>query len=252
MLKAVLQVSSWQRLCYSFGASAISLVTAAIGRKAKNINKFEDLINKSTGLDLVILSPVDEISGLARVLIDDLPNVESMLVINVGGSSTEAVFCVSGDVLDCYSLDLGTKYLSNNYVNDDPISETDYNMMNTYIADTLAKAGFPKDLNVPVVHTGGELDFLMKCGCKLHDYDFSKNHPKIAQTADFINFVNDFKYLSSNEMYNIWALNPKWMAGAVACNSIALAIAQRVRANYIIPSNRNIADGLIYARERNE
>ena len=45
--------------------------------------------------------------------------------------------------------------------------------------------------------------------------------------------------------------NPKWMDGAVACTAIALAIADKLGVNLIVPSNKNLNDGLLlkYAEE---
>ena len=97
-----------------------------------------------------------------------------------------------------------------------------------------------------MVHTGGELDFMLRCRLPLRVSTLSPVHVSEIPVADFARFSEEFSQLSPEKVASDFGLDPAWAAGSVASNVIALSIAEATGATTIIPSNLNIADGLAH------
>ena len=127
-----------------------------------------------------------------------------------------------------------------------PPSEVEYKGMIAYIREQLDLSELPKDAGHSVlIHTGGELDYMERTSYELDDYNGSPTHPKKISLVNFITRSSEIRQMSKEDLHTFMPENPQWMEGAIACNAIAQALAEHLGVNEIIPSNKNLNDGLL-------
>lgn len=176
---------------------------------------------------------------------------EPVLLINIGGGSTELVVMYGKEVIERKNIDLGVGTIN-----------TRFPEINESIARVkLEKAvDFAKNILPPLsnnskvaIYSGGELEYM-----KLVDYPLKKNdlfededHPSLVFTKSFIDKNQEvFRKKTLQELESLMPNNPKWMHGARGCSAIAQAICEKYGIETIIPSNSNIINGVVRQESR--
>ncbi len=230
----------------------VKLVTTGVARKAKNVELLTEEIKKQTGWDLVVI-PADKEAELFYLGIahDFVPDVK-LAAINVGGGSTEITFGTKDSILRRLSFPIGVSNLNEKFLQISPPAEEAIASMFEHIHNELQ---FDlDDAIIPdlLVHTGGELDYMEITEHPMDASSYSPSHPKQISRTKFMEKYHEIKKKTKEELYQYMPHNPKWMDGAVACTAIALAIAEKLGVNLIVPSNKNLNDGLLleYLKEK--
>jgi exopolyphosphatase/guanosine-5'-triphosphate,3'-diphosphate pyrophosphatase len=117
----------------------IATATSAV-READNGDKFLRRVKKRTGIDVDVLSGVEEARLIARAVayVRDLDGAPT-LGVDIGGGSTEFWVLDGGEHRCLISNRLGTIRLSDGFVTGDPISKRDQERLRGYVIGTLAR-----------------------------------------------------------------------------------------------------------------
>jgi exopolyphosphatase/guanosine-5'-triphosphate,3'-diphosphate pyrophosphatase len=102
-------------------------------REAKNADEFLNSIMGETGIDVEVISGQDEASLTAKGVISVVKDYPSVLVVDVGGGSTETVFISDGMVLDKETEPFGVVKLYEKHIRSDPPSVDDLRSLNAAI-----------------------------------------------------------------------------------------------------------------------
>ena len=119
-------VQRFAALARASGAGRITAVATCAVREAENGPEFLKRLRKETGIRAVAISGEEEARLTMRAVRLDLPaSCDPLLVVDIGGGSTELAVA-SGDALElAESLDLGAVRLTERFVRSDPISSKD-------------------------------------------------------------------------------------------------------------------------------
>lgn len=232
----------------SHGAVDVKLVGTGALRMAENAGEFRQAIKEKTGLDLEVLVGSDEARLVFEAVSKSFSEVEHPLVIlNVGGSTTQVVVSdAEGEIIKNASLPLGVTDLNEKYYTEDLISAENYEKLVAEIKEVLDREGIGKVEGDPLmVHTGGELDYMLITAFSLKDSKYSRQHPKELSLENMKKHAEKMRKMSKEELRNYMPNNPKWMDGAVVSNALGVTVAETVGAETIIPSNKNVNDGII-------
>ena len=139
----------------------IAVATEAI-RRASNQEQFLIAIEQATGLDVsVIGGDIEGILTFYGAIYDVVQEQERVAVMDLGGGSTELILANDGDVYWLTSLTIGSGWLHDRYlVNDPPHKEevsAAYTFLQTFFQGVHVKR-FPGDLRV----TGGSANTLLR------------------------------------------------------------------------------------------
>lgn len=242
-------LKDWQLDCLKLSCDSIIVTGTAALRKANNAHTLVAELKKETGLDLEILSPERELEYVYSGVLATFKSGISLAVLNLGGGSTQIGV---GDRLapsETFFLDFGTRELTEKWPWERPMSQTDYRALLDYVRERMR--GTIPSVSTAVqrmVHTGGELDFMLRCQLPLRVSHYSPVHVSEISSEDFSSFSEQFSGRDPRDVAKVFGLDPAWAAGAVASNVIALCAAELLGAESIIPSNCNISDGLLLAR----
>ncbi len=175
-----------------------AVVATSALRMASNAAVFVDEVKHKTGLDIRVITGEDEarltLAGVARALkgpgaVNDGP-LESALVIDIGGGSTELIMTRTGAGPVLASLPLGAVYLTDRFIKNDPPTPTEMELLRNNIKDILdqhdglMKPGQCKSF----VGTAGTITTLAAMDLGLAEYDPDKinRHTLTRETIDAI------------------------------------------------------------------
>ncbi len=205
------------------------------------------LFNDKFDLHFNIISHGIENYYLAKAMQNDYNN-KKVLIINMGGKTTELVTFVGSKITDTKNLNLGVADLLNNFdkVND-KYSGNSVSEMVDFVNERLSNVELEKDYDC-AIFTGGEERFELLTGFNLVDNTLfnDKIHKYMLSLEDYIKGTEKvFNEISMEELYALMPSNPKWMDGARSGAIIPLALFKMANVNWIIPSDLNLINGVI-------
>jgi len=210
------------------------------------------LFNDKFDLHFNIISHGIENYYLAKAMANDYNN-KKVLIINMGGKTTELVTYTGKNITDTKNLTIGVADLLNNFnkVNEKYSGNTIEEMEN-FIAEKLLDIKLDTDYDC-AIFTGGEERFELLTGFNLVDNTlFNDNiHKYMLSLEDYIAGTEKvFNNISMEDLYKLMPNNPKWMDGARSGAIIPLALFKKANINWIIPSDLNLINGVINDLER--
>jgi len=174
-----------------------------------------------------------------------------LLLINIGGGSTELVVMENDSVKERHNLDLGVMtVLDFPHLNK---SLSPYKL--DEVVESIHKRLPATSYKTPhAIYNGGELTYMQLTAYKLKKNDIFEdgNHPNKISLEDF-SAKNKaiFHSMTLTQLEDLMPNDPLWMHGARACSAIAQAIAKHFGVSQIIPSDSNMAHGIWRQEFRN-
>jgi hypothetical protein len=204
-----------------------------------------DIIYRETNLYLNIISHSLENYYLEQALIGRADLNSPVLLLNVGGGSTEIIVIEEGKVLERKNIKIGVGTILTKYPKiNEQYSEISKNTIVSSVMKLLPKLNYNTNI---AFYSGGELTYMQKTDYKLEDNTLfdDKKHPKLIHVDNFIAKNEDiFHQTSLQALEQLMPDNPKWMHGARACSALAEAVCKKYNIKVIIPSNTNLIDGV--------
>lgn len=138
--RALAALTRYADLARAHGCKKIIATATSAVREADNGDKFLRRVRRRTGIDVDVLSGVEEARLIARAVsyVRDL-NGTPTLGIDIGGGSTEFWVLEGGENRCLVSNRLGTIRLTDGFVTSDPLSKRDTERLKGYVIGTLAR-----------------------------------------------------------------------------------------------------------------
>jgi exopolyphosphatase/guanosine-5'-triphosphate,3'-diphosphate pyrophosphatase len=140
MDRAIVALTRFADLARAHGCDRIIATATSAVREANNGDKFLKRVRRKTGIEVDMLSGVEEARLIARSVsyVRDL-GAAPTLGIDIGGGSTEFWILAGGEHRVLVSNRLGSVRLSDGFVHSDPISKRELELLRGYITATLAR-----------------------------------------------------------------------------------------------------------------
>ncbi|MFQ5988971.1 MAG: Ppx/GppA family phosphatase [Candidatus Methylomirabilales bacterium] len=156
------------------GAQEVVAVATSAAREAKNQREFLDRVRRETGLKLQIASEEVEATLTALGVSHALgPAWSNMLIIDIGGGSTEFISLKQEKLAGHLSLPIGVVKITEAYLESDPPSEEELETASRSLRETLSRV--PASLDFPdgaaFVGTAGTPTTLAAIDLDLVTYD---------------------------------------------------------------------------------
>lgn len=150
--------------------NTLAVATSAL-RDAPNRNIFLDKVKNKLGIDINVIDGKEEALLGAIAANSLLPVSNNTITIDIGGGSTDMALISNGDIVDRYSLDLGTVRLKELFFD----KSKSIDMVKKYISRILTK--LPKSFRAKsAVAIGGTSRTLAKGIISRTQYPFNKLH----------------------------------------------------------------------------
>lgn len=205
------------------------------------------LFNDRFDLHFNIISHGIENYYLAKAMENDY-NDKKVLIINMGGKTTELVTYKGTKVVDTKNLTIGVADLLNNFEKVNmSYSQDTVEDMEKFVSEKLDNIQLDSDYDC-AIFTGGEERFELLTNFNLVPNTlFNDNiHKYMISLEDYISGTeNVFYNISLEELYKLMPSNPKWMDGARSGAIIPLVLFKLANVKWIIPSDLNLINGVI-------
>ena len=205
------------------------------------------LFNDKFDLSFNIISHGIENYYLAKAMENDYNN-KKVLIINMGGKTTELVTFVGDKVVGTQNLTIGVADLLNEF---DKINEPSSGHLveetEKFTEDKLKDLIIDDDYDA-AIFTGGEERFELLTGFNLVENTLFDDgiHKYMLSLEDYIKGTEKVFYdMTLEDLYKLMPGNPKWMDGARAGAIIPLVLFKKANVKWIIPSDLNLINGVI-------
>ena len=234
---------------YHFRYETTHIFVTGIFRNLNSDRRCElvKLFNEKFDLHFNIISHGIENYYLAKAMEHEY-NDKKVLIINMGGKTTELVTYHHGRVTDTKNLTIGVAEMLNQFSKvNDSISGNSVEEMETFVLDKLSTVSFDDDYDC-AIFTGGEERFEL-----LTKFPLVKNtlfddgiHSYMISLDDYVMATKRvfFEY-TMEDLYKLMSSNPKWMDGARSGAVLPLAIFRKANIPWIVPSDLNLIHGVI-------
>jgi len=237
---------------YKLSKSNTKIFATGIFREIRDRQLFVENFYAQTGLYFNIISQALEAFFLEKAWTNAYSISAGLLVLNIGGKTTELLIYSNGNLVQKELLEIGVGNILKRFpiINSDDLSISDLKPISEYIKNQL------KSINCIIdnaIYTGGELDYMKRCQYPLRDNSIFQDdkHPCMITTKAYSEYNKKiFQEFSLNDLRNLMPENPSWMDGARACSIIAQTICRAYNIENIIPSNSNLIDGVVVQEAR--
>lgn len=227
------------------------LYATGIFRKLAAPKVFVELFYKQTGLYFNIITHDLEAFYLEKAWVNEKSSqVNSMIVINIGGETTEILCCHNGIVTEKpKKFSIGVESVKYRFPNiNNQYSEYSLDsVVELLLKDIYKELGdYKEDYNV-AIYTGGELNYMKSTGYHLVSNTIFEDflHPSMIEINNYQKRNSEiFSCVEINKLKKMMPNNSDWMVGARACSALAQAICQYFNVKYIVPSDSNLIDGV--------
>ena len=232
----------------TFGCDRVRFVATSAARDVSNRDEFFAGVERRLGVVPEVI-PGDEEARLSFVgALSGVPDVtDPVLVVDIGGGSTELVVGSGGEVRSAVSLDMGSVRLRERFLRDDPATGDQIEAARGFVRGLLDASG-PDLAGVrTVIGVAGTVTSLSAIDQGLAEYDRDKVHGSRMSRGRIGELAARLLGLTGAEIEATTCLAQKRAeviaGGALICDEIA----GRTGAQSMIVSESDILDGMVLA-----
>jgi len=130
-------LTDYRRELEALGAEQTLCIATSSARDAENGEAFLGEIEWSYGFTTRLLTGTEEAAMMIRGLRSGRPALDDVLVVDIGGGSTELVLATAGEVAFSTSLDVGCVRLTERFLRTDPPSQPELAAAGAYVRSLL-------------------------------------------------------------------------------------------------------------------
>ena len=249
MKKTLAAVSVFQNQAVKLGAGPIWTVGTSALREAKNSGEFIRRLQARTGLELEIISGKEEAElGLKGALIDLKLSRPKIILLDIGGGSTEVTLARRQRIVKSTSLNLGAVRLTEQFFPSNIITPTRLQNLLNYLSDGWIRPKSWSLMNSQLVGIGGTITTLAALDLSLKRYDSKKVHGYVLSADKVMNFLLQLSNLPLSKRKKLLHLDPDRADIIVAGVAILLSFMETFHFSRIRVSDKGVRWGLIYSK----
>lgn len=233
------------------GIDKINIIATSAVRDAVNRNEFIRNVKNELKLDVEIISGEREAQlGFCGVIngIEINNRENNLLVIDIGGGSTEFVLGNGQGIKYSRSLNVGAVRMTDKHITNDPPTDTEIYSLTEDIRNIINKVIniIKKNKPVQVIGIGGTVTTLTAIALELENYDRKKVHNYQLQIREIEEMIYRFENLNNDERKKIIGLQPKRADIILAGSKILYEILNSLDVKIITISEFDNLEGYIF------
>ncbi len=236
-------------ICKEQNCEAVYCMGTSALRDSKNGQEFVKKAKEMANIDVKIICGDEESNlGFLGVLEGtEGDKKDNILVIDIGGGSTEFVLGNEEGINFCKSENVGALRMTEKFITTDPISEEDFNQMNYFIENTISSTlEILKNKKISkLVGIGGAITSVSAMNQQLEVYSMEKVHNSEVTKKDIEKILQNLKKMTLNDKKTIKGLQPKRADIITAGVTILNIIMEKLEFEKIMISEYDNLEGLI-------
>ena len=236
--------------CASLGVAAIIAVGTSALRDARNSAEVRGRFMAQLGLAVRVISGAEEAGYSFLAVQKGLPLAgQELLVIDIGGGSTEFIRGNESGIARAISLDIGSVRLTERFLHSDPVRAEECERMVSAIDQDLTRLrdyGLTGVGALTLVGIAGTFTTLAAVEKQLARYSHNEVHGSGLTIDEVRRQVGLFREKSTAERMSITGLDPKRADVILAGACLIERIMTLFRAPQVIVSDQGVRYGLLY------
>lgn len=239
-------VAEFAAMCGEYGVERLRVTGTSAVRDARNKQEFFLGVEHLTGRAPELLSGEAEARTIFLGAISDLSGEGSVLVVDIGGGSTELIYGAA-EPERLVSLDLGCVRLFERHLRSDPPTPVELDALRGEVTNELTHA--KNLLGVPsaarLIGVAGTVTQLAALKSGLPTYDPEVTHHMVLSHGDVRRLARRLESLAYEKRTRVKGLDPGRVDVIVAGAEILLAVMETFDAAEVLVSEKDILDGLV-------
>jgi exopolyphosphatase/guanosine-5'-triphosphate,3'-diphosphate pyrophosphatase len=224
---------------YCMGTSAL--------RDSKNGNVFVNRAKQKTNINVEIISGNEESNLGFMGVLEGLDTDEQILVIDIGGGSTEFIVGDIEGIKFAKSENVGALRMTEKFLAKDPIDTNEFSNMSKFIYSEIKDTiDYIKSKQIKkVVGIGGTITSLSAMNQELEVYSMEKIHNSEVSIKNIKDILQNLKQMTLNDKKTLKGLQPKRADIITAGVEILNIIMENLEIEKIIVSEYDNLEGLM-------
>ena len=205
MKRTLSALRDFKQRALDFGAEGITCFATSAVRDAENKEEFLSLVREELDIEIEVLSGEEEAQvGFMGAILGMGVRKEPVMVVDIGGGSTELIIGNDTEILEKKSIDMGCVRFTEAY-------EEDLEAMRTAVRELLSKYTdvFVKHPVQKVIGIAGTITTIVAMEQGMEVYDPSKVQNYILKRQQIQDALDRLMNISLEERKNIKGLQPK-------------------------------------------
>lgn len=230
---------------YCIGTSAL--------RDSKNKEEFIKNAKEKTNIDVSVISGEEESYLGFKGVLSGVETSENILVIDIGGGSTEFIVGNSKEILFSKSEDIGALRLTEKFFDDKFSNEESILNMENFINNTIKETiNIIKNYEIgKVVGIGGTITSVSAINQELEVYSMEKIHNSEIYSNNIENIFDNLKNMTLDDKKKVKGLQEKRADIIVSGVGILNIIMKNIEKDTIVVSEYDNLEGLVCEKVRN-
>jgi len=248
--RAMAILARYRARCNDLGVEEIVAVGTSALRDAKNSDQVRARIRAALAIDIQVITGAEE-ARLSFVAVQRGLSLvgHELLVIDIGGGSTECILGNDSGVTRALSIDVGSVRLTERFLHSDPVRPEEVTAMSAAVESELADIAkeIPcQDSSLTLVGIAGTFTTLAAIERKLARYSHSQVHGSVLTLAEVKRQVAMLQAKSVAQRKQIVGLEPKRADVIYAGAFLIEKIMESFGVRQVIVSDQGVRYGLLH------
>ncbi len=234
--------------CQRMGVRKIFAVGTSALREARNAGEFLGRVKEKLGLSIEVIPGEEEAQLSYLAVVKDLyESEEAILVVDIGGGSTEFVLGKGNQITRWGSLPIGSARFTEQFLISDPIQDAEWDRMEKEIRRLLVD--LPRsEVSPSMVAVGGTATTLASVQIGLKKFSVEKIHHFVLTKEALQNQLSLYRSKTIDERRKIPGLFPNRADVILAGGAILHVAMEELKCPSVFISCHGIRYGLLYKR----
>ena len=243
----------FSRICKKEECQKVYCMGTSALRDSKNKEAFINLAKEKADINVDIISGEKESHLGFMGVLEGLDEVEDILVVDIGGGSTEFIIGNEEGIRFSKSENVGALRMTEKFLNQDPINENEFKQMSDFIYDEIKTTlDCIKNDNVKkIVGIGGTITSLSAINQELEVYSMEKIHNSKISLNEIELILQNLKKMTLSDKKSLKGLQPKRADIITAGVEILYTIMKNIEIDEIIVSEYDNLEGLMCQNTKN-
>ena len=241
-------LEQYLKQCQEMEVQKIFAVGTSALREAKNSGHFLKRVKEEFDLSIDVISGEEEgrLSFLS-VARDSKKSRENLLVVDVGGGSTELILGKGDEIIQWVSLPLGIVRFTERFLLSDPVQEEEYRAMVEEIRKQLPNSPILKN-PLSMVSVGGTGAALASVEQGLEKFIIERIHRFVLTREALRNQLSLYRSKTTEERKEIKGLPPSRADVILAGGTILYLIMEKFDCSSLMVNGHGVRYGLLYEK----
>jgi exopolyphosphatase / guanosine-5'-triphosphate,3'-diphosphate pyrophosphatase len=235
-------LAEYRRELESLGAERTLCIATSSVRDAENGEAFLGEVEWSYGFATRLLSGEEEAAMMIRGVTSGRPPLDGVLVVDIGGGSTELVLAETGDVAFSTSLDVGCVRITERFLGSDPPSRPELAAAGAYVRSLL-----PELAATAAIGVAGTVTTLATLDLGDSEYDPERTHGHRMPLASVEEQLERLAAMTTDERVGVPGIEPGRASVIVAGIVVLREVMRAYGLEEIEVSERDVLHGAAFA-----